>query len=118
VPHVPAWHRAGPGASCHVPGVCERRRSDAHALDAAARDAFAERVAVTDGEPLGLTFCESFCLTFRTSFRLAFGKSVRFACAVVIGLTQPVGVAQRVVQPNSVTFADAVRIGHAFAGGA
>ena len=87
VPHVPGGRRVGLSASCHVPGVCERRRSDAHALDAAARDAFAERVAVTDGEPLRLTFRESFCLTFRTSFRLAFGKSVRFACAVILGIT-------------------------------
>ena len=112
VPHVLGGHRVGARAPCHLPGVRERRRSDAHALVAAACDAFThrERLTVPVGHPRRFTFSES--------LRLTFDKPVRFAGAIIFGLTWSVGVARRVVQPNSVTFADTVSIGHPFAGGA
>ena len=113
VPHVPGGRRVGARAPCHLPGVRERRRSDADALVvAAACDAFThrERLTLTVGYPHRFTFSES--------LRLTFGKSVRFAGAIIVGLTWSLGVARRVVHPDSVTFADAVGIRHAFAGGA
>jgi hypothetical protein len=112
VPHVPGGRRVGARAPCHLPRVRERRRSDAHALVAAACDAFThrERLTVTVGYPNRFAFSES--------LRLTFGTSVRFAGAIIFGLTWSVGVARRVVQPDSVAFADAVGIRHAFAGGA
>ena len=111
VPHVPGGRSVGARAPCHLPGVRERRRSDAFALVAAC-DAFThrERLTVTVGYPNRFTFSES--------LRLTLGKSVRLAGAIIFGLTGSVGVARRFVRPGSVTFASAVGIRHAFARGA